>query len=169
MHACSLGSTKFSGIWIMDYLWKINFSFHVKVGWNILKFFLSSFTLKYRRIPLWYLQFITGNKYCNSSIIFTGLTVRDQSAPLSLPAAPQSGFITITVNVSRFVHLKTTCGWFDQANANHGWLVIHWALWEDRLRLCKICCCWTGSAAGNSWPVDYCLTTNDVTYYNIIT
>ena len=35
-----------------------------------------------------------------------GLTVRLQSDPQSLPAALQSGFITITVNVRAFVHWK---------------------------------------------------------------
>ena len=34
---------------------------------------MSSFTLKSRCIPLWYLQFITGNNYCQSIIIFMGL------------------------------------------------------------------------------------------------
>ena len=39
-----------------------------------------------------------------------GLIVRLQSAPNSLPAALQSGFITITVNVSAFVHWEKRCG-----------------------------------------------------------
>ena len=75
MHACSPGSTKFSSIWILDYLWKISFLFHVKVGWNILQLFLSSLTLKFGCISSWYFQYITGNNYCKSIVIFTGLTV----------------------------------------------------------------------------------------------
>ena len=38
-----------------------------------------------------------------------GLTVRLQSDPQSLPEAPQSGFIMITVNVREFVHWKKKC------------------------------------------------------------
>ena len=41
IHKSSLGSAKFSSIWIMDYLWKIHFLFHIKVGWNVLNLILS--------------------------------------------------------------------------------------------------------------------------------
>ena len=98
MHANSLGSTKLSSLWILDYLWKQCFFFFA--------FLTSSFTLKSGRIPSWFLQFITGNNYCKSIVCFMCLTVRLQYVPQSLPAALHSEFITITVNVFAFAHWK---------------------------------------------------------------
>ena len=45
----------------------------------------------------------------SSTVYFMGLIVRLQSAPQSLPAALQSGFITITVNVRAFTHWEKKC------------------------------------------------------------
>ena len=59
-----------------------------------------------RKGTLWYLQRITGNSSCKSLVWFMGLIVRLQSDPQSQPVALQSGFITITINVSAFAHWK---------------------------------------------------------------
>ena len=101
IHASSLGSAKFSSIWILDYLWKQCFFF---------VFFFSRY-LKSGRIPSWHLQFIIGNNDCKSKskVCFMGLIVRLQSDPHWLPAW-----------VPAWVPAR--CGWFDQANVNHGWL-----------------------------------------------